>query len=99
MGQDNGRVDADPSMRWNGWGDPAKAKDLPLAVRSLLPLLLGRIRKPEPSVELSAVRVAASALTDADLTAFRAAVGLQNVDDSDHARIRHAGGRSTPDLL
>ncbi|WP_258131098.1 FAD-binding oxidoreductase [Microbacterium sp. MYb66] len=99
MGQDNGRVDEDPSMRWNGWGDPAKAKDLPLAVRSLLPLLLGRIRKPEPSVELSAVRVAASALTDADLTAFRAAVGLQNVDDSDQARIRHAGGRSTPDLL
>lgn len=99
MGQDNGRVDADPSMRWNGWGDPAKAKDLPLAVRALLPLLLGRIRRPEPAVELAEVRLTPSALTDGDLEAFRTAVGPQNVDDSAEARIRHAGGRSTPDLL
>lgn len=99
MGQDNGRVDADPSMRWNGWGDPAKAKDLPLAVRALLPLLLGRIRKPEPPVELADVKLAPSRLTEEELTAFRAAVGAENVDDTSEARIRHAGGRSTPDLL
>lgn len=99
MGQDNGRVDADPSMRWNGWGDPAKAKDLPLAVRALLPLLLGRIRKPEPPVDLADVRLVPSRLTDEDLLAFRTAVGPENVDDTSEARIRHAGGRSTPDLL
>lgn len=99
MGQDDGRVDEDPSMRWNGWGDPAKAKDLPLAVRTLLPLLLGRIRKPEPPVELTAVRLTPSALTEDDLAAFRAAVGAEHVDLSAEARIRHAGGRSTPDLL
>ncbi|MBO9626753.1 MAG: FAD-binding oxidoreductase [Microbacterium sp.] len=86
-------------MRWNGWGDPAKAKDLPLAVRTLLPLLLGRIRKPQPAVELADVRVEESRATADDLAAFAVAVGADHVDVSPEARIRHAGGRSTPDLL
>ncbi|MBO0979116.1 FAD-binding oxidoreductase [Microbacterium sp. SD291] len=86
-------------MKWNGWGDPEKARDLPLAVRTLLPLLLGRIRRPEPAVELDAVHISASALSAEDRAAFRAAVGAQHVDESAEARIRHAGGRSTPDLL
>ncbi len=92
-------VEADPSMRWNGWGDPAKAKDLPLAVRALLPMLLGRVRKPEPAVELAHVQLRPSRLTDEDRAAFCAAIGPENVDDAAEARIRHAGGRSTPDLL
>ena len=29
-------------MRWNGWGDPALASDLPFAVRALLPTVVGR---------------------------------------------------------
>lgn len=99
MGQDNGRVDADPSMRWNGWGDPAKAKDLPLPVRALLPMLLGRVRKPASAVDLADVQLAPSRLTGEDHEAFSAAVGPANVDDTAKARIRHAGGRSTPDLL
>lgn len=86
-------------MRWNGWGDPAKAKGLPLAVRTLLPLLLGRIRKPEPSAELAEVRLDPSALNPDDLSAFCAVVGADHVDTSDEARVRHAGGRSTLDLL
>jgi len=99
MGQDNGRVDADPSMRWNGWGDPAKAKDLPLAVRALLPMLLGRARRPAPAIELAHVQLEPSRLTDADHAAFSSAVGAAHVDDTAEARVRHAGGRSTPDLL
>ncbi|WP_241160423.1 FAD-binding oxidoreductase [Microbacterium sp. Y-01] len=99
MSRVDGRIDADPTMRWNGWGDPSRAKGLPLAVRTLLPLLLGRIRRPEPPVALDAVQLAPSALTADDLAAFRAAVGPQHVDDSAESRIRHAGGRSTPDLL
>ncbi|MFC3272899.1 FAD-binding oxidoreductase [Agromyces mediolanus] len=93
------RVDADPPMRWNGWGDPAKAKDLPLAVRTLLPLLLGRVRRPAPAAELDAVRVAPPALTAEELDALRAVVGEAHVELSAEARLRHAGGRSTPDLL
>ncbi|PVE96112.1 FAD-binding oxidoreductase [Microbacterium sp. TPD7012] len=86
-------------MRWNGWGDPAKAHDLPRAVRALLPLLLGRLRRPPAAVELDHVRIADSALTADDLASFAAVVGLGEVDASPDARIRHAGGRSTPDLL
>ncbi|MFK3679053.1 FAD-binding oxidoreductase [Microbacterium sp. NPDC090218] len=99
MAQDDVRVDADPSMRWNGWGDPAKAKELPFAVRSLLPLLLGRIRKPAPAVDLADVRLKPSALSEEDLAALGGVVGPQHVDETADARIRHAGGRSTPDLL
>lgn len=99
MSPDNGRVDADPSMRWNGWGDPSKAKDLPLPVRALLPMLLGRVRRPEPAATLAEVQLAPSGLSDEDHAALAAAVGRANVDDTAEARIRHAGGRSTPDLL
>lgn len=99
MNPDNGRVDADPSMRWNGWGDPAKAKDLPLPVRALLPMLLGRVRRPEPAATLAEVQLAPSRLSHDDHAALSAAVGPAHVDDTAEARIRHAGGRSTPDLL
>ncbi|MGJ0388275.1 FAD-binding oxidoreductase [Microbacterium sp. CGR1] len=99
MGQENGRVAARSEMRWNGWGDPEKADDLPRAVRALLPLLLGRIRKPAASVELEDVLVDASALTADDISAFTGVVGADQVEVADEARIRHAGGRSTPDLL
>lgn len=99
MSPDNGRVDADPSMRWNGWGDPAKAKDLPLPVRALLPMLLGRVRRPEPAATLAEVQLAPSRLSDEDHAALADAVGRAHVDDTAEARIRHAGGRSTPDLL
>jgi len=86
-------------MRWNGWGDPAKAKDLPFAVRTLLPLLLGRIRRPAPGAEIADVRLPATMLPDDAVAAFARVVGTVHVDLSDEARIRHAGGRSTPDLL
>jgi alkyldihydroxyacetonephosphate synthase len=86
-------------MRWNGWGDPARAKALPLAVRTVLPLLLGRLHKPAPPVDIDEVRLQPSTLSDLDRDAFVAVVGQAHVDDSPHARIRHAGGRSTPDLL
>lgn len=86
-------------MRWNGWGDPAKAKDLPFAVRALLPLLLGRVRKPAPPIAMRDVQLAPTRLDAADIAEFAAAVGAEHVDTSHEARIRHAGGRSTPDLL
>jgi len=99
MGQENGSVAERTEMRWNGWGDPAKATSLPRSVRALLPLLLGRIRTPAEPVELEDVRLDASALRPDDLAAFAEIVGHDRIDVSDDARIRHAGGRSTPDLL
>lgn len=99
MEQENGRVAARSAMRWNGWGDPEKAEDLPRAVRTLLPLLLGRIRKPAEPVDLADVHLDSSALGLDDIDAFGGVVGSAHVDCSDEARVRHAGGRSTPDLL
>lgn len=86
-------------MRWNGWGDPGRAEDLPFAVRSLLPLLLGRIRRTRPGVALADVRLSASAFTPTDADAFAAVLGIDQVRTDAESRIRHAGGRSTPDLL
>ncbi|WP_337457848.1 FAD-binding oxidoreductase [Microbacterium sp. KHB019] len=86
-------------MRWNGWGDPALAKDLPLAVRALLPTVLGRVQRAEPAVALSDVHLAASALTDEDRADLATIVGDAQVSTDDESRIRHAGGRSTIDLV
>ena len=96
---DDDSVGSGGPMRWNGWGDPARAKPLPRAVQALLPLLLGRVRKPAAPAELASVRLAPPALTAEDLAAFRAIVGDAHVDVSAEARIAHSGGRSTPDLL
>lgn len=84
---------------WNGWGDPALAKDLPLAVRALLPTILGRIRRPEPPTALADVVVAASALTEQDRAGLISIVGDDALHSDDETRIRHSGGRSTPDLI
>jgi alkyldihydroxyacetonephosphate synthase len=99
MEQRNGRGADRPEMRWNGWGDPERAKDLPLAVRGLLPLLLGRVPRPPRPPALDDVRVRPSRLTVDDLDALVAAVGPDAVDATTSMRLRHAGGRSTPDLL
>ncbi len=86
-------------MRWNGWGDPALAKDLPLAVRALLPTVLGRVHRAEPAVALEDVRLSPSALAAEDRAALTAIVGQSHVNTDDEARIRHSGGRSTIDLV
>jgi alkyldihydroxyacetonephosphate synthase len=87
------------AMRWNGWGDPALEKDLPLAVRALLPTVIGRVQRPEPAADLSEVRLAPSALSDEVRSALAAIVGDSFVTIEDDARIRHAGGKSTIDLI
>jgi alkyldihydroxyacetonephosphate synthase len=88
-----------PEMRWDGWGDPDRAAELPRAVRALLPLLLGRVPRPAPGVRLDAVQVAPSRLSDGDLAALAAVVGHGEVRADAESRVRRSGGRSTPDLL
>lgn len=86
-------------MRWNGWGDPSLAKELPLAVRALLPMKLGRTPKAKPAATLDEVIVSDSRLDNEDLAALTDIVGDGYVTGDREARLRHAGGRSTPDLL
>jgi len=86
-------------MRWDGWGDPERATDLPRAVRTLLPLMLGRVRRPDPAPAIGAVQVAASRLTGEDVDALGAVVGPDRVLTDTETRVRRSGGKSTPDLL
>ncbi|WP_292698350.1 FAD-binding oxidoreductase [Microbacterium sp. 69-10] len=99
MDVEDDRAGSPPEMRWDGWGDPARATDLPRAVRALLPLMLGRVRRPDTAPAIGAVEIAASRLTGADIDALGAVVGPDQVLTDAETRIRRSGGKSTPDLL
>lgn len=86
-------------MLWSGWGDPARAAELPEPVRRLLGDMLG-VRAPEaPAVSLGEVRLPAVALPPPVLAELRAVTGAGHVRLDDDARIRHTRGKSTPDLI
>ncbi|MFI6902923.1 FAD-binding oxidoreductase [Nonomuraea sp. NPDC050394] len=86
-------------MLWSGWGDPAKARELPESVRTLLHDLLG-VRAPAgPAATLSSVRLAPSRLPETALAALGDITGTGHVETGHEARVRHARGKSTPDLL
>lgn len=87
------------TLKWNGWGDPALAKELPLAVRALLPMKLGRLRKPTAAASLAEVQLAPSRLSAKAREVICGIVGEEFLVSDNEARLRHAGGRSTPDLL
>lgn len=81
-------------MRWDGWGNPAAAKELPFAVRALLPLLLGRIRRPDPGVTLDDVLLPPPALARGDVDALIAVVGDDNVEGhTGRGSVTRAGAR------
>ncbi|MEV4106202.1 FAD-binding oxidoreductase [Nonomuraea sp. NPDC049695] len=86
-------------MLWSGWGDPAKARELPEQVRRLLRDFLG-VRAPgTPAVALESVRLPPVALSEPLLGALAEVVGSAHVLTSHEARVRHTRGKSTPDLL
>ncbi|MEW9549348.1 FAD-binding oxidoreductase [Nonomuraea sp. NPDC050783] len=86
-------------MSWCGWGDPAKARELPEQVRGLLRDLLG-VRAPHaPAATLESVRLPPVALTPAHLAALAGVVGAEHVRTGHEERVRHTRGKSTPDLL
>ncbi|MEU6729132.1 FAD-binding oxidoreductase [Nonomuraea wenchangensis] len=86
-------------MLWCGWGDPAKARELPEQVRGLLRDLLG-VRAPDaPAAALESVRLPPVALTPARLEALAGVVGAEHVRTGHEERVRHTRGKSTPDLL
>ncbi|GAA3024859.1 FAD-binding oxidoreductase [Streptosporangium longisporum] len=86
-------------MLWSGWGDPAKAVDLPEAVRGLLGDLLG-VRPPRVGAAgMDEVRLPPAALPEPVLAELRSLVGADHVRLDHDARVRHTRGKSTPDLL
>src|SRR6202051_5413715 len=88
-----------PPMKWNAWGDPNAAKPLSDGIRALLKRALGVEASALTAPEIDEVRVRPSALTAADRDALAAIVGAEFVLDDDRARLLHAGGKLTPELL
>ncbi|MEE1927408.1 FAD-binding oxidoreductase [Streptomyces sp. TRM 70351] len=86
-------------MSWNAWGDPAHATALPESVRGLIADVLGVGLTAAPRVAEADLAVPPGALPPAARAALAAAVGDGHVDTGAAARVRHAGGKSTPDLL
>lgn len=88
-----------PPMKWNAWGDPAAAKPLSDGIRQLLKAALGVDGTSTPERDPSQVSLTPSALTETDRAALAAIVG-DGFCRTDHtARLLHAGGKSTLDLL
>lgn len=92
-------TDLRPPMAWNAWGDPALAKPLSPAIRSLLEGALGVTGEESSPPGIDDVRVSASTLTDADREGLAGIVGADYVRTGDTDRLLRAGGKSTPDLL
>ncbi|MET7462825.1 FAD-binding oxidoreductase [Nonomuraea sp. NPDC005501] len=91
-------MSAEP-MLWSGWGDPARARELPGPVRELLRDLLGVRGPAAPAVPLESVRLPGVALDSRLLEALAGITGAAHVHTSHEARVRHTRGKSTPDLL
>lgn len=86
-------------MLWRGWGDPAKATDLPGPVRDLLRELLGVHPPQHPAVSLDQVRLPPAALPPAILAELTDITGAAHVHTDHESRVRHTRGKSTTDLL
>jgi len=83
-------------ISWSGWGDPAKAAPLPEAVTALLREALGVTPRDEPPVELASIQPPPPRLSDEVLAALGKVAEVRTDAES---RVRHTGGKSTPDLL
>jgi alkyldihydroxyacetonephosphate synthase len=86
-------------MKWDAWGDPQAAKPLSDGIRALLKQALDVGDSPVAELEQDDVKLRPSALSPADREALAAIVGDQHCRAEDSARLLHAGGKSTLDLL
>ncbi|MBL0886974.1 FAD-binding oxidoreductase [Myceligenerans sp. I2] len=87
-------------MRWDGWGDPARAAEkLPGGVKLLLTAVLGHKPRRSGTIGLAEVELTGPALDPADEQALAAVVGAEHVRTDHDTRVLHAGGKSTPDLV
>jgi alkyldihydroxyacetonephosphate synthase len=88
-----------PEQSWSGWGDPALKPELPDALLELLRAGLGVDGSGRRVGAIDAVTLPAPRLEAGAVAALRGIVGEGAVLDDHEARLRHALGKSTPDLL
>ena len=86
-------------MLWSGWGDPAKAAELPPQLVGLLEQALGVRPREGVTVALDEVRLAPPTVPAPALAGLAAVVGAGNVSMDAEDRVRHTRGKSTVDLL
>ncbi|MEU2035632.1 FAD-binding oxidoreductase [Nocardia amamiensis] len=87
------------NMVWDAWGIPAGHQPLPERVRTLLTQVFGVSGNPVARRDEGDVPLRESALTPAQRAGLAEVVGAGNVSSDHRDRLRHAGGKSTPDLL
>ncbi|RKS10607.1 alkyldihydroxyacetonephosphate synthase [Nocardiopsis sp. Huas11] len=88
-----------PEMSWFGWGDPARARPLDPGLRDLIAQVLRARPQDMPPVPEHEVRLPASRLDPRTRALLSAVTGEAHLADDDATRLRHCGGKSTPDLL
>ncbi|QLY34899.1 FAD-binding oxidoreductase [Nocardia huaxiensis] len=86
-------------MVWDAWGSPSGHKPLSDQIRGLLAQVFGVSGEPVARRDEGDVPLRASALTPAQLAELTELLGAENVSTGNLDRLRHAGGKSTPDLL
>jgi alkyldihydroxyacetonephosphate synthase len=89
------------SERWWGWGDPAAATEVPAAADELLgqELELPAGWSGAPAAALDDVRVPEPRLGGDVAARLSSVVGEAGLIIDHDARVRHAGGKSYPDLV
>ncbi len=94
-----GPSDSAASMVWDAWGIPAGHQPLSERIRGLLTQVFGVSGNPVARRDEGDVPLRESALTAARRAGLVEVVGPGNVSADHRDRLRHAGGKSTPDLL
>ncbi|WP_375539666.1 MULTISPECIES: FAD-binding oxidoreductase [Nocardiopsis] len=92
-------ADPAPDMSWFAWGDPAKAATLDPGLRDLVSQVLRAPLEDLPPVPEERVELPPSLLGARLREALAGVVGDGHVRTDDAVRLRHSGGKSTPDLL
>ncbi|MEV0687090.1 FAD-binding oxidoreductase [Nocardia sp. NPDC050378] len=86
-------------MVWDAWGVPAGHQPLSARIRGLLTQVFGISGEPAARRDEGDVPLVASTLTATTRADLAALVGAEHVGTDDVDRLRHAGGKSTLDLL
>ncbi|MGW4773536.1 FAD-binding oxidoreductase [Nocardia sp. NPDC004278] len=86
-------------MVWDAWGIPAGHKPLSASIRTLLTQVFGVSGDPVARRDEGDVPLRESTLTPTQRDGLVAVVGAGSISVDHHDRLRHAGGKSTPDLL
>jgi alkyldihydroxyacetonephosphate synthase len=86
-------------MKWDGWGDPARATPLSATQLAMVNDLLKVSADNVDAVPREQVRLRPCQLSAGDRQALAAIVGADAVSTDDADRLPRAGGKSTLDLL